>query len=409
MEKNEAPWTIKHAPKRIDELVNKDAVLKLLNFIKTWKPGGKVALIYGPPGTGKTISVYVIARELGYEVVEMNASDVRDAKSIMRIAGSAAMQMSLFGKKGKIILIDEVDGVSAREDRGGLKAIIDVIKSTQAPVVLTANDAWDPKLSSLRSVCELIEYKKVRETEIIRILKAICAKEGITVSPEILKMIAKNAEGDLRSAINDLEAIARGKKTITKEDLMLLAKRDREQNIFEVLRMIFASQSARRAIIAAGMADVDYEMLLQWINENIPHHMEDPLELANAYDALSRADVYLGRIHREQNWKLLSYAMDLMTAGVALARTRSRFKFVKYNFPSLIKEMSKTKEEREILNSIGEKIKRRCHVSVKRAITEYLPYIVIINRVNPSIGEKLLKWFDFNKNEIEYIKKASRV
>ena len=229
------PWTEKYAPRRVSEIVrNTEAAMKLLKLVKEWKPGSKGILLYGPPGTGKTVSVYAVANELNYEVIEMNASDTRNVQNVMRVAGSAAMQAPLFAKRGRIVLIDEIDGLSGREDRGGLGAIIKVIKSARVPVVLTANDPWDPRFTSLRQYCELIEYKRLTMWDIVKVLRSICQKEGIIADNEVLKEIAKNAEGDLRSAINDLQALAEGRKRLTKEMLSILARRDREKNIFEV-------------------------------------------------------------------------------------------------------------------------------------------------------------------------------
>jgi len=398
------PWTEKYAPKRVSEIVkNTEAAMKLLKLVKEWKPGSKGILLYGPPGTGKTVSVYAVANELGYEVIEMNASDTRNVQNVMRIAGSAAMQSSLFAKKGKIVLIDEIDGLSGKEDRGGLGAIIDVIKNSRFPIVLTANDPWDPRFVSLRRYCELIQYKRLTMWDIVKVLRSICQKEGIIADTEVLKEIAKNAEGDLRSAINDLQALAEGRKHLTKDMLSILARRDREKNVFEVLRLIFSAKTAKTATLALSTADVDYEMLMYWISENIPFHMDDVVELAKAFDALSQADVFLGRIKREQNWKLLPYALELMSAGVSLARDKSKFRFVKYTFPTWLKEMKVTKGRRDLQKSIGEKIKKRCHTSVVRAINEFLPFIRVIFKNNPEMGAKLAKWFRFNEEEIAFI------
>ena len=398
------PWTEKYAPRRVSEIVrNTEAAMKLLRLVKEWKPGSKGILLYGPPGTGKTVSVYAVANELNYEVIEMNASDTRNVQNVMRVAGSAAMQAPLFAKKGRIVLIDEIDGLSGREDRGGLGAIIKVIKNARVPVVLTANDPWDPRFTSLRQYCELIGYKRLTMWDVVKVLRSICQKEGIVADNEVLKEIAKNAEGDLRSAINDLQALAEGRKRLTKEMLGILARRDREKNIFEVLRMLFSAKTARMATFALSTADVDYEMLMRWISENIPYHMDDVEELAKAYDALSRADVFLGRIKREQNWKLLPYAFELMSAGVALARTKSKFKFVKYSFPSLLRELKSSKEQRDLQKKVGEKIKKRCHTSVTRAINDFLPFIRVIFRNNPEVGAKMAKWFRFNEEEIAFI------
>ena len=80
-------------------------------------PAKKGVILHGAPGTGKTSLAYAIAFELDAEILELNASDLRNKQKVAEIIGPASRQKSLF-KKNKILLIDEVDGISAR-DRGG--------------------------------------------------------------------------------------------------------------------------------------------------------------------------------------------------------------------------------------------------------------------------------------------------
>jgi replication factor C large subunit len=160
------PWTEKYAPKKVSEVVNqKKAIERFLNWYKSWKPGKKAALFHGPPGTGKTCLIEAFGREKNLEVIEMNASDFRTAKQIREVIGQAMRQKSLF-KKGKIFMIDEIDGL-ASEDRGGTGEIIKIIKESHYPIVLTANNPWDPKLRSLRTYCQLIQFGRVHYWDII--------------------------------------------------------------------------------------------------------------------------------------------------------------------------------------------------------------------------------------------------
>jgi len=168
------PWTEKYKPLKTSQVVGNDqAVSQLLNFLKGWRRDRdkKAILLYGPPGNGKTVSVYAVAKDLDLEVVEVNASDKRNLEMIQRTVGSASTMSTLFPVKGKVLLIDEVDGLSGAEDRGGVGAIISVIKDTGYPVVLTANNPWDPKFSSLRQYCEMVSFNKIRTPTIVKILR----------------------------------------------------------------------------------------------------------------------------------------------------------------------------------------------------------------------------------------------
>ncbi len=138
-------WVDKHAPKRLSQIAgNGPAVKALQRWFSSWAPGGKAALLFGPPGVGKTTAAHLLAKEAGAEIIETNASNYRNKKEIDRIVGSAATQRSLFDSSGegkKIILVDEVDGISGRKDYGGVSAISALIKESKYPIILTANNA----------------------------------------------------------------------------------------------------------------------------------------------------------------------------------------------------------------------------------------------------------------------------
>ncbi len=208
------PWTEKYRPRRIADVVgNEEAKKKFVAWINQWLKGKvrkKAVLLYGPPGCGKTSLVHALAHQFGWELIELNASDFRSRNAIRERVFNAARMGSLFGSRGKIILLDEVDGISAKEDTGGLSAILELVQISNFPVVLTANDPWDPKLRSLREACELIEFKKLKKREVMKVLEEICKKEGITCERHIISAIAQNSKGDLRAAINDLQTVAMG-------------------------------------------------------------------------------------------------------------------------------------------------------------------------------------------------------
>src|SRR3989338_5315030 len=153
------PLTRKYEPRTCKEIIGQDSSLReLQNFIINFKKQKKkAALIYGTSGTGKTCSVYALANELGLEVYEVNASDFRNAEQINQKVGSAIKQHSLFSK-GKIILVDEIDGLSGTRDRGGLQAIINIIEKSSFPIILTATNTWDYKFNSLRRKAEMVEF-----------------------------------------------------------------------------------------------------------------------------------------------------------------------------------------------------------------------------------------------------------
>ena len=400
-------WTIKHKPKSLTEVVgNKEAIQKLIDWIKSWEKGipkKRATFLYGPPGNGKTVTVEAFANDFKVELVEKNASDYRTEDAINRFAGLASQYGSLFGGK-RIVLLDELDGLTGTADRGGVKAITEIVKTAQCPIVLIANSAYDPRFSNLRNYCLLIEFKKPPAGEVMKHLKSICMREEIQADDEALKFIAQRSEGDVRSAVNDLQALAQGKKRLTYEDVSWLGYRDRQDTIFNVLRMILYGRTCISAKQAVDMADVDIDMLFEWIYENVPAHLIDPHDLSRAMDALSIADVYRGRIRATQDWSFMRYVIDYMTAGVAMARQNTKPSgWIPFKFPTRIQMLSRSKAERAMQLNIGYKVKRKCHISAVRASKEVLPYLKIIFKNNADMAAGLAKWLDLDSEMIEYL------
>ena len=155
MSNDSLPWPEKHRPRKLDGLVrNREAISALKNWVESWIsriPGKRAALLIGPPGTGKTASVGALANYLDMELVEFNSSDKRNKDSIETLVWRAASQQTLDGRH-RLILLDEVDGLSGTSDRGGVGAILKVISDSVHPIVMTANDPNSPRLKDLMKV-----------------------------------------------------------------------------------------------------------------------------------------------------------------------------------------------------------------------------------------------------------------
>jgi replication factor C large subunit len=373
------------------------------SWVKSWDkaaPKKRAIFLHGPPGIGKTVTVEALANDLKMELVEKNASDYRTEDAINRFAGLASQYNTLFGGK-RIVLLDELDGLTGNADRGGVKAITEIAKNAQCPVVLIANDAHDPRFSMLRSNCLLVEFKKPSADDVLKHLTRICQGEAIRADENALKFIAYRSGGDVRSAVNDLQALAQGKTRLVYEDVSWLGYRDRQDTISNVLRIILYARTSQSAKQAVDLADIDIDMLFEWIYENVPEHYSDPHDLAKAMDALARADVFRGRIRSTQNWGYLRYVIDYMTAGVAMSRQNSKPSWEPFKFPGRISSLARSKFERAMQLSIAKKIKPKCHISAKRAIKEFLPFIRIIFANNSDEAAGIAEWLDLTQEMVE--------
>ena len=407
-------WTVEHKPKSLAEVVgNKEAINKFKEWLKSWEKGlpkQKAAFLHGPPGIGKTVTVEALTNDLDMVLIEKNASDYRTEAKIREFAGLASQYSGLFGKK-RVILLDEMDGIYGTVDRGAIPAITKIINETLCPIVLIANDFWNKKFIAFRNKKKymVIEFKKPPASEVLKHLKRICSKEDIEAEEAALKFIAQRSEGDVRSAVMDLQALSQGKRKLVYDDVSWLAYRDRKDVIFSVMRMILYGKSCNEAKQAVNIADVNLDMLFEWIYENTPYHFNIPNELATAMEALAIADLYRGRIRRTRNWKLMRYMIDLMTAGVAMARDKSKPSgWVPFRFPTRIRSLSATRSERAKKATIGKKIKLRMHISVAQAKKDVLPFLQIIFENNPEMASGLVEWFRFNEEEIQYIAGGKR-
>jgi replication factor C large subunit len=397
------PWTIKYKPKTSKDVAgNKPAIEKLRDWVESWskgRPSKAAVLLYGPAGVGKTSVTEALARERGWDLVEVNASDKRSGEILSKIAGLASTQSTLFSK-GRLILLDEVDGINLRADQAAVTTILQIIKDTQYPLILTANDPWDPKIRPLREACLQIELKRVGVRDGVPVLRNILNQEGVKANEDALKLIIDRDRGDIRSILNDMQLLSSKTATLTVDDVDLLSGRDRTESVFEVLRVIFNSRTTASARRALSISDVDQEMLFQWIFENAPYQIPKPKELEEAMSALAESDLYFGRIRKTQSWHLLSYALDLMTAGVAIAKQTSPSGWVPMRFPQKISSMSRTRAIRDVRKKAAASVGLKSHVSVRRALQLYFPLLRFIHEHNPNEYDRIATWLD-SKEELE--------
>ena len=423
-------WTEKYRPKTLDEVIGNDqAKNRLREWAERWNrgiPSKRAVILCGKPGVGKTSTALALANDFGWVVIEMNASDVRNAESIKRIATHGAIHETfsdsgdfLSSRKGgkKLIILDEADNLYERRssddtssnllDKGGKRAIIETIRETKQPIILIVNDLYELLRGGgepLRDLCEIIKFdeRRVRISEIVNYLRRIARSEGLNVESEVLVYIAERCKGDIRSAVRDLQMISIGSKSISKEMLEVLGYRDREQNIFDVLREIFKTRNISSISRSIQNLDEDPEDLILWIAENVPNEYLDTNDLANAYRNISTADVFLGRARRTRSFALWKYAQDLMAGGVAVAKRRFYPSQARYNFPSWLIEMKYSKEKRDIRNSILEKISRFLHCSRRKA-NEFFDIICVMMRKDEDFARNLKDILDFDKEEMIYM------
>ncbi len=369
-------WVEKYKPRTTKEVKISPSKLMQLKQSVLEK---KTLIIHGNTGVGKTSTIYALANDLNYEIVEINATDLRNKNNVDLIIGHASQQRSLF-KTGKILLIDEVDALTGI-DRGGATTILNIIKKSQTSIILTANNPYNSKLSSIRRKCRLIEFEDIEIYNILEVLKKILNQEGINCKEDLLLEIAKQSKGDLRAAINDLQVNAIGKKEIND---LYYSEREKKEDIFKVLRTIFNKRNVNNI---ADKLDVDYDELLLWLEENLPREYKGEA-LATAFNALSKADIFRSRIRKRQYWRFLVYIRDLLTNGVALAKPHESDKFNSYKRGQRILKYWIYKQKNAKKKEIAKKLAKHIHISSNKAMNE-LKYLGTVIKNNKEIQKEL--------------------
>lgn len=389
-------WTRKYAPKKVSEIIGQKNKEKLKKYIQK---GEKAIFLHGPIGTGKTSSVYAIANELNYEVLEINASDKRSKKSLEETLEGAINQGSLFGKS-KIILVDELEALSGRYDRGGKTKIGKLLQKTSFPIVLVAVDAYDRSLKSLRKKSKLVEYKKPSHQDLTHFLSSILEKENVEYEEKALRHLARISGGDVRAALNDLQSVSYGSK-ITMDKVKTLSDREKEQEIKDALNIIFKTKNPEISRKAFDNVDANLDDLFLWMQANIPREYTKPKDLSKAFENLALADVFFGRIRRWQYYRFYVYCYDLLTAGISLSKeerySNTTYKESRRKLTIWIMNRSVQKKK-----DIAQKIAMKTHSSQKSIVSNYWPYMhYMLKKQLPELKDYL----ELEKKEINWIKK----
>jgi replication factor C large subunit len=368
------------------------AVEEVRNFLRMF-PAKKALILNGPVGTGKTSMALALAKENDLELFELNASDLRNRSSLEAVLKPSLEQQSLFGKS-KLILMDEADGITG-SDRGGLPELIALISKTKVPIIITSNDIWKKKFSLLRKSCKIISLKELLDIDVKQIITEVLKKEDKKIKSETIDLIVKGARGDVRAALNDLESVI----LLGEENIDDISLREKKQDIFNDIKKLFQNQVDEQTLRIFDNSDLSIDEILLWVEENIPLEYQGKA-LTKAYECLSRADIFKGRIYRKQYWRFLVYQSFFLSGGVASATRLKNNRFISYKKPTRILKIWMANMRNAKIKSIIEKYAKLCHMSKKKAMKDKNLMPLILSSLNEETKNKM----DLEDKEIDYLK-----
>ncbi|KAL2536029.1 Replication factor C subunit 1 [Forsythia ovata] len=347
------PWTEKYKPKVPNDIVGNQSVVKQLHdwlsdwnkqFLNTGQKGKgkkqndlsakKAVLLSGTPGIGKTTSAKLVSQMLGFNTIEVNASDSRgkaDAKIEKGIGGSTSnsikelvsneslsLNMERSQHPKTVLIMDEVDGMSAG-DRGGVADLIASIKISKIPIICICNDRYSQKLKSLVNYCLLLSFRKPTKQQMGKRLSQIAKQEGLQVNEIALEELAERVNGDMRMALNQLQYMSLSMSVIKFDDIkqrLQSSSKDEDISPFTAVDKLFNYNAGKLRMderIDLSMSDPDLVPLI--IQENYINYrpssaakddngMKRMSLLARAAESIGDGDIINVQIRRYRQWQL---------------------------------------------------------------------------------------------------------
>lgn len=191
------PWVEEYHPQKLKHIVGNSNIIKKLRHMVD--NGLQNLIITGFSGCGKSSSIFAIINETKSEHIELNASDERNISTIRNTIKNFAKKKSF---SPKIIVLEEIDNMP----KGSQHGIASLMQESNAHFILTCND-YNKIIENLTGRCMILKFRTIEKDDIIKRLEKICREKKLNIEENVLNIIAKRSEGDLRKAINMLQIL----------------------------------------------------------------------------------------------------------------------------------------------------------------------------------------------------------
>jgi len=378
-------WSEKYRPKNLLEMVgNEEAKESFVKWLGKWIKGTKPLLLVGPPGIGKTTMAVLGTKQFGYDLISMNASDVRSKQKIQEILNPILGNSSVLGKP--MIFIDEVDGIHGRSDFGGVEALIDILKEPTIPIILAANSDASDKMKSIKKVATTVKLRPLPPRLMRLYVEEILKREGASIKiGSMIKMII-DSRGDIRSILNSAQALAGGFEP-------QLDKSHETNNIEDAVNLFFNAKSSEEAQAILYSLRIDPREKINAFYSSIITSTLPVNVLKEMLGILSEADMLYGKIMRKQEWRLLRYLDGIL---LKLYKQGTAIKYSKFNLPW--PTLNRIRWDGMAIKGLTANLAKQMHVSRSTFSTFYLPYLLYCMK-NKSLE------MDLNETDSEIIQK----
>lgn len=378
-------WSEKYRPKSLLEMIgNEEAKQSFVKWIAKWIKGTKPLLLVGPPGIGKTTMALLGAKQFGYDLISLNASDVRNKQRIQEILNPVMGNAGILGKM--MIFVDEVDGIHGRSDFGGVAALTDILKEPTVPIVLAANSDTSDKMKEIKKVTTTIRMNPIPPRLLRFYLDAILKKEGASLKIGTMIKLVLDSRGDIRSILNSAQVLVSGFEPQTEKSF-------ETTDVEFAINSFFKAKSKEEAMAVLYSLKIDPQEKINAFYSSIITSRLEIQEVEEMLDVISEADMLYGRIMREQQWRLLRYLDSIL---IRLYRKDAAIRYSQYNLPWPL--ITRLRWDGKAIKELETNLAKRMHVSRSSFATFYLPYMLTC------IKNKALV-MDLNEMEQEIIQK----
>ena len=384
-------WSEKHRPQNISDMIgNEEARTAFVEWFAKWKKGTKPILLVGPPGIGKTTISNLAGKQFGYDMISLNASDVRTKSRITQVLTPVLGNITVLGRP--MIFVDEVDGIHGRADFGGAEALIKILKEPTIPIVLGANSDTSDKMKSIKKVVKTIYFRPLPPRLLRLCLQNILKREGAKLSPGSLIKIIDESRGDIRSMINSTQAHVTGFNPPTERSFETL---DVEAGV----NAFFKANSIDEArSVIYSMSINPREKINAFYSTIITSNLSKE-ESGKMLEVLSEADMLYGKIMKTQEWRLLRY-LDEILLGLYKKGTSIRYSRYNLSWPLL----NRLRWDGRTIKALVSALAKNMHVSKSTFATFYFPYILFMIKNKQLDLELEENYGEIIEKEIERLK-----